>query len=412
MQTFKTAVVVVLLLLLLYGVYIVLSKPEAQRAATDLARHLASSSDSAPEPSYESMGDPWSGGPPGGPSVSIAGAPDMGSGSNHADIGPSTYGAGPSSVAPAGNTTAALEGYTTPPAPGGPHDMHAHGSSSRGPDSAADRTGANSGRSSAARLPRDPGPNSLGDGRVGRQGATNADNLGTQAFDKAMRTAQSYVREGQYRDALYTVSIFYNSPDLEPGQHSDLLDLLDPLAGEVVYSTKHLLESAYEVRRNETLFDIAQRYQVPWQLLKNINDVRNPQVLVPGTRLKVVPGPFRAEVDMQRGELTVFLGRLYAGRFPVTLGKDPAPQSGTYEIRDKRSDRAYYGSDGVTIAPDDPRNPFGGFWLDMGREMSIHGSAEQGGASNDRLGCISLSPGDARDVYGILSVGSKVVVRR
>ncbi|MCO6454417.1 MAG: LysM peptidoglycan-binding domain-containing protein, partial [Pirellulaceae bacterium] len=236
--------------------------------------------------------------------------------------------------------------------------------------------------------------------------------LGGQAFAKAMRTARSQISAGQFRDALHTLSIFHGSPDLTAEEHTQLLDLLDPLAGRVVYSTEHLLEEAYEVRRNETLFDIAERYQVPWQLLQNINGVRDPQVLVPGTKLKVVPGPFRAEVGLERGELTVFLGRLYAGRFPVTFGQDPPPVPGSYEIRDKRFDRAYYGGGSGTIPADDPRNPYGGIWLDLGQELCIHGSPPTQGPAADRLGCISLSPRDARDVYGILSPGSQVVIRR
>ena len=249
-------------------------------------------------------------------------------------------------------------------------------------------------------------------GRLARDAAENGDNLGSQAFDKAMREARSQIREGSYRDALYTLSIFYNSPDLEQHQHSELLDLLDPLAGEVIYSTNHHLEAAYEVRRNETLRDIASRYQVPVDLLRNINNVRDPDVLVPGTPLKVVPGPFRAEVDMARGELTLFVGRLYAGRCPVTFGNDPDPQPGSYEVRDKRTDREYYSQDGRTIDGRDPNNPYGDAWLDIGGQLCIHGSPSSGRVDNNGLGCVSLSPRDAQDVYGILSVGSKVTIRR
>jgi LysM repeat protein len=294
-----------------------------------------------------------------------------------------------------------LDGYSQPPRSGHATQQARHtqaidehaasGSSSPGVGRPAD---------SASRAA--PGPQ--------RPPADDLENLGSRAFGRAMKTARSDIQEGRYREALYALSVFYNSPDLTPEEHSQLLDLLDPLAGEVVYSPRHLLEDPYEVRRNETLMDIAQRFQIPWELLRNINDVRNPEVLVPGTKLKVVPGPFRAEVDMQRGELTVFLGRLYAGRFPVTFGKDPAPRVGSYEVRDKRTDRAYFASDEQTIPANTPGNPYGDVWLDLGQELSIHGSPP-GDVSRQRLGCISLSPRDAEDIFGILSVGSKVVIR-
>ena len=77
------------------------------------------------------------------------------------------------------------------------------------------------------------------------------------------------------------------------------------------------------VRRNESLDEIAERYNVPLELLQKINGIDNPEVLVPGTELKVVTGPFRANMDLPGQELTLFLNGLYAGRFPITIGREP-----------------------------------------------------------------------------------------
>ncbi len=203
--------------------------------------------------------------------------------------------------------------------------------------------------------------------------------------------------------------MFYKSQDLTSEEQEELLNLLDPLAAKVIYSQEHLVTQPYEVRGNETLMDIAARFNVPWQLLQKINGIQNPRVLLPGTQLKVVEGPFIAEVDLKTQELTVFLGSLYAGRFPVSVGQDPVPFDGDYKVREKKEDRPYF-AQGGTIPADSPKNPFGKVWMDLGSEMSIHGSPPGGGDA--RLGCISLSPRDAEDVYSILSVGSTVRVLR
>jgi lipoprotein-anchoring transpeptidase ErfK/SrfK len=108
--------------------------------------------------------------------------------------------------------------------------------------------------------------------------------------------------------------------------------------------------------------------------------------------------------------LTIFLGELYAGRFPITLGDDPAPVDGEYTVRDKRQDRPYYTADGRQIPSGSPANPFGRVWLDLGKGICIHGSPPAGSANG--RGCIGLSPRDADDVYGILSLGSTVRVLR
>jgi len=146
------------------------------------------------------------------------------------------------------------------------------------------------------------------------------------------------------------------------------------------------------------------------ELLQKINAIDTPNVLVPGTTLKVVRGPFRAEVNVQAQELTLFLNELYAGRFPITVGRDPAPVMGEFQVRDKRENPDYFSMEGRKIPAGNPANPFGGVWLDLGREVCIHGSP-LGGADAER-GCISLSPQDADDVYGILSIGSTVRILR
>ncbi len=153
-----------------------------------------------------------------------------------------------------------------------------------------------------------------------------------------------------------------------------MLDLLDPLAGRVIYSREHLVAPPYMVRRNETLADIAQQYNVPMELLQKINGIETPNVLVPGTELKVVTGPFRAEVNLPAQELTLFLNGLYAGRFPITIGRDPAPVVGDFKVREKREDRDYFSMEGRKIPAGNPANPFGSVWLDLGREVCIHGS--------------------------------------
>ena len=231
------------------------------------------------------------------------------------------------------------------------------------------------------------------------------------AFESALQSATVKINENNWHDALWTLSLFYNSPDLTPEQDQQLLDWLDPLAAKVIYSTEHLIEPPHEVQRGESLIEIAQQHNVPWQLLANINGVENPQFLVPGTKVKLVRGPFHAQVNLHRNELTLFVNKLYAGRFAISSGNDPAPIPGEYQVNDKQAGRTYYAGDGRTIPAGDPANPFGQMWLDLGSDISIHGSP-QSGPTSSQLGCIGLSPRDAADVFGILSLGSRVTIRR
>jgi hypothetical protein len=235
--------------------------------------------------------------------------------------------------------------------------------------------------------------------------------LAAWSLHRDLQQAEQLVDGHKFRDALALLSPYHSQPQLGSEERALLAAWLDALAAKVIYSREHLLAMPHKVRNSETMFDIAGQHQVGWQLLQNVNGLSggDPRVLVPGTELKIVRGPFRADVSLASGELTLYVGDLYAGRFPFVLGNEPPPP-GTYKVVDKREDRTYIGLDGRITPANDPANPYGGRWISLGGEVSIHGSPLS--PSSQTLGCISLSPRDARDVYGILTVGSEVTVRR
>ena len=237
--------------------------------------------------------------------------------------------------------------------------------------------------------------------------AATSNNIG---LANAIKVADTQYEKSQRKEALATLSLFYNTPGLTSAERSQLLSRLDPLAGEVIYSQSHLLEQPHRVGQSETMMEIAIKYEVPWQLLANINGIDDPITVLPGTELKVVKGPFRAEVDLTKSELTLFLGDLYAGRFPVSIGTDPVPKPGTFTVQDKQAERTYYDAAGSPVPSGSPNNPYGDLWLDLGSQLSIHGSPYATKPSDQ--GCISVAGDFADDLFGILSQGSSVTIRR
>ena len=113
----------------------------------------------------------------------------------------------------------------------------------------------------------------------------------------------------------------------------------------MIYSTQNLMEPACEVQQGDTLERIAQRYNVPWQLLAKINGIDDPHSLRPGERLKVVRGPFSAVISLEKHTLTLMLNNAYAGRFPIGIGHDSPPPEGQYFVDDaKMVNPIYYGA--------------------------------------------------------------------
>jgi lipoprotein-anchoring transpeptidase ErfK/SrfK len=231
-------------------------------------------------------------------------------------------------------------------------------------------------------------------------------------FAAALEQVRHELDAGRLSEAHYQLSRWYDDPNLTPQEQQHLHELLDQLAGTVIYSTQNLMEPACEVQQGETLERIAQRYNVPWQLLAKINGIDDPHSLRPGERLKVVRGPFSAVISLEKHTLTLMLNNAYAGRFPIGIGQDFPPPEGQYFVNDKLQDPIYYGP-GRTIDRGDPSNPLGRRWLGLGGQLGIHGTNDPRNIGQSGVpGSISMADRDVDDVFDILSEGSKVVIRR
>jgi len=216
-----------------------------------------------------------------------------------------------------------------------------------------------------------------------------------------MEAAYKELDSGNLAKVHQTLSQWYNDPQLTPAEARQLTDLLDQVAGTVVYSRQHRLERPYTVQPGDTLQRIARSYGVPWQLLAKINGISDPENLRPGQQLKVVRGPFDAVVNLDKRELTLMLRGLYAGRFRIGLGRDQENLEGTYFVEDKIDQS------------DDPNSPLGRYWIKLNDRIGIHGTNDpRNVGASDGPGSICLSDRDIEDVHDILSIGSCVRILR
>lgn len=227
-----------------------------------------------------------------------------------------------------------------------------------------------------------------------------------------MERAEQLIRDNQFLEALKLLSKFYDDPRLTREENQNLASWLDPLAGKVIYSEEHHLVESYFVRPNDTLDLLSAKNRITPELIHNINRnvIDDPQKLLPGTELKMVQGPFHAEISLSKKRLTLFVQGLYAGTFRIQIGTEPVPQPGKYRVLSKsRSGQDYTDANYQRIPAADPSNPYGNHYLNIGGGMAIHGTAEVSDAE-DRRGCISLNAIDAEDVHNILTTESTVVI--
>ncbi|MEM7453037.1 MAG: LysM domain-containing protein [Planctomycetota bacterium] len=217
---------------------------------------------------------------------------------------------------------------------------------------------------------------------------------GQKTLTTSWPAVQRMIDEGNFRGALGTLSRFYTDPTLTPAENDQLMEWLDSLAGKVIYSPEHnLFRNAYTVKAGETINDLAARWKVTPQLIYNVNRsmIDNPTELLPGTELKMLSGPFHAEVNLDKNIMTLFVSNLYAGRFQIQFAQAPDLQPGAYSVANKS------------------RDPAGESWtivLDNGACIRTLVPGEQLPAD-----CIGLHPDDSDDVFGILTDNSRIFVR-
>lgn len=215
-------------------------------------------------------------------------------------------------------------------------------------------------------------------------------------YEASMRSALTLLNQGQLVESLKELSRWYGSPVVSSDEEPRLVELLSQLAGTVIYSRDPWLGPPYQVRAGDSLESIAQQYQVPWQLLAKINGIQNPNSLIPGERLKIVHGPFQAQLNVRQGWLALFVDGLYAGRFHVEAAGPLAKPDGAYPVAKFSTDQAGGMSSG---AP----------YISLGGDLHLR-------VPNDALppgvSAVRISRQDMSDVFDMLSERSQVTIMR
>jgi LysM repeat protein len=242
---------------------------------------------------------------------------------------------------------------------------------------------------------------------------------GAATFSAAWSAIQPSLAAGHLAAALKDLSAWHNHPSLGGGEREMVERLLGQLAGTVIYSREHLLAAPYRAQPGDRLEDVAAKYKVTPELLAKINGLDTAAAaLSPGQEVKVVHGPFSAVLDVGADRLTLLLDGCYAGSFPVAdVGSDVSAraQSGTpveFAISQKTTAPIYNSAQGE-IEAGAPANPLGGHLLALGSELAIHGTNPNTspGTKQPEAG-VRLSAADIADVYDILTVGSRIVIRK
>ncbi len=112
---------------------------------------------------------------------------------------------------------------------------------------------------------------------------------------------------------------------------------LSDLADVTVFSRRRVpgdpLTQSHSIAGGETLARIAKRYRVTTALLARINEIKNPNFIRQGQRIKVIRGPFRAVVDKGPHRISLYLQDVFVREYSIGLGRDDSTPSGEWRVR-------------------------------------------------------------------------------
>ena len=200
--------------------------------------------------------------------------------------------------------------------------------------------------------------------------------------------------------------IYWDQPEVYPVIKSRI----EETARMIYFAPQPHFMKPYEIEPGDQLRKVAQKYEITWEYLAKLNQI-DPKRIRPGQKLKVIKGPFHVFVDLSDFTLTVHSHGYFVKRYTIGTGKDHSTPTGKFVVKDKLVDPTYYGPDGV-IANDDPTNPLGERWIDIGDSYGIHGTIDPASIGKaESKGCVRMQNDDVAEVYDLLGVGSEVVIR-
>lgn len=229
----------------------------------------------------------------------------------------------------------------------------------------------------------------------------------TESVPEEFARLDRIIDQGKYLEAHRDLSkLYWNKPE----QMKWILPRIEKTAKIIYDSPQPHFMTPYEVQPGDLLVKIAPRYHVSPEYLAALNRI-DPKKIRPGQKLKVINGPFAAFVDLSDFRLTIHAHGYFVKQFPIGIGKDNSTPIGTFHVKERLRNPTYYGPDGV-VAADDPTNPLGECWIDLGDSYGIHGTIDPASIGKaESRGCIRLNADDIEQVFDYLTAGSEVVIR-
>lgn len=242
--------------------------------------------------------------------------------------------------------------------------------------------------------------------------------------------------QGQLIDARSTLSAALFSGQLTAAEEATAVKALTSLAQQTIFSATICegdpIAYAYTVRPGDTLSSIQRRTgaYLPPDLVEDINQIDASQ-LTPGTVIKMLRGPFCAQISKHSYSLDVYLKagdqKIFVRRAKVAIGRNDGTPEGAFRIAGKAKHATWvppksmakkytapveWGQKGYPLGKD-------GYFMSLRgidantrsvKGYGIHGTNDQSSIGKPRShGCVRVGEKDIGTLFSLFTEGASLV---
>ncbi|OOP55220.1 MAG: hypothetical protein AYP45_15970 [Candidatus Brocadia carolinensis] len=231
-----------------------------------------------------------------------------------------------------------------------------------------------------------------------------------------LNTVSQYLTEGKKYEARNLLSDLFISGKI-PEKQKEIQDQLDKLNEEIVFSPLPSPDAVmYTVQSGDVLARIAKRFDTNYELIMKINGVV-PNRLNIGDQLKILTGKTKILVSKRDFTLLLLLNGKYVKQYRVATGKNNKTPVGTFEVKNKMKEPAWYSPDGGVFPYGHKENILGTRWIGFKDKPNQHGYGIHGTTQPETIGtaasngCIRMLNSDVEELYDFVTSDTEIVIQ-
>ncbi len=173
------------------------------------------------------------------------------------------------------------------------------------------------------------------------------------------------------------------------------------------------------VREGDSIKALARKYGTTVELIVKANELKRPDVIRPGQRIKVFGAKMEIRVSKGRNDLLLTAGGRFFKRYRVGTGRYDKTPVGTFVISERIPEPPWWRDDGKIVPFGDKDNILGTRWMAIKatgntpeiKGYGIHGTWDNASIGKaESAGCIRLSNADVEELFQLVPVGTPVSI--